>query len=301
VFEVRAVVGGDRDPTPATYAWTIDAIAPQTSIGDGPAGSTASTSAVFSFSSSEAGSTFACALDGGAFAPCESPRAYGGLVPGDHRFEVRATDAVGNHDPTPASRTWTIVTGATPGVPGPLPAPPAPVACGGARTLVAQADAWVDQRRPAARSGAGPVLRVRSRARSNTRALVRFALAPAPQGCAVESATLRLFAGAATAGRTLRALRLASGWTERRVTWRTRPRTTGAAATARSGRRYRAWNVTTHVRAMYRSGSAHGFLIRDAVEGARAEQRFHSRERRRTAPRLVIRYGPAAPAARVGP
>jgi parallel beta-helix repeat protein len=300
-FAVRALVGADRDPTPAAYSWTVDAVAPETAIGAGPAGATASTSAVFSFSSSEAGSTFACALDGGAFALCESPRAYGGLAPGGHRFEVRATDTVGNDDPTPASRTWTIVTGTTPGVPGTLPAPPAPVACGAARTLVAQADAWVDQRRPAARSGAGPVLRVRSRARSNTRALVRFALAPVPPNCAVESATLRLFAGAATGGRTLHALRLASGWAERRVTWRSQPRTTGAAATARSGRGYRAWNVTTHVRAMYHSGSAHGFLIRDAVEGARAEQRFDGRERRRTAPRLVIRFAPAAPAARVGP
>jgi large repetitive protein len=293
VFEVRAIVGADRDPTPAAFTWTIDAIAPETSIAAGPAGTVASTDALFSFSSSEAGSTFACALDGGAFAPCVSPRTYGGLTPGGHRFEVRATDAVGNEDPTPASRAWTIAAART--------VAPAPIDCGPARILGAQADAWIDQRRPASNMGAGPLLRIRSSPRRNTRALVRFALPPVRPGCRVSSATLRLFAGSATRGRALRVVRLASGWGERRVTWRTQPRTAGAAATTASGRGYRAWNVTAHVIAMYASGTRHGFLIRDAGEGSRAEQRYHSRERRANVPGLVIRYAPSAVAARRGP
>jgi large repetitive protein len=292
-FEVRAVSGADGDPTPAAHTWVIDAVPPETTIGGGPAGTTASRSAVFSFSSSEPGSTFSCAIDGGAFAPCASPRAYGGLAPGAHRFEVRAADTLGNEDPTPANRTWTITGDAAP-VPPPDGAPPGDASCGSARMLGAQADAWVDQRRPARNTGAGSVLRVRSAPRSNTRALLRFALPALRRGCAVSSATLRLFAGAATRGRTLRVLRLASGWAERRVTWRTQPRTAGPAATARSGRGARGWDVTAQIRAMYVSGSAHGLLIRDAVEGAPAEQRFHSRERRGTAPLLVVRL--AAPA-----
>jgi hypothetical protein len=62
--------------------------------------------ASFSFSSPEAGSTFQCALDGGAFEPCTSPKAYGALVYGSHSFAVHATDAAGNTGPD-ATHAWT--------------------------------------------------------------------------------------------------------------------------------------------------------------------------------------------------
>ncbi|HLO34183.1 MAG TPA: Ig-like domain-containing protein, partial [Anaerolineales bacterium] len=47
---------------------------------------------------------------------CSSPAAYSSLVNGPHTFQVRATDAVGNTDSTPASRTWTVDTIAPTGV-----------------------------------------------------------------------------------------------------------------------------------------------------------------------------------------
>jgi hypothetical protein len=53
------------------------------------------------FSSTEAGSTFQCRLDSGDFEPCSSPYMKR-LVLGMHLFEVRAVDAGGNVDPTPA-------------------------------------------------------------------------------------------------------------------------------------------------------------------------------------------------------
>jgi peptidoglycan/xylan/chitin deacetylase (PgdA/CDA1 family) len=91
-----------------------DTTPPDTTIDSGPSGTVSSTSASFAFSSSEPNSTFECALDGAANSSCTSPNAYTGLASGSHAFSVRATDAAGNVDPTPATRTWTIDTTAPP-------------------------------------------------------------------------------------------------------------------------------------------------------------------------------------------
>ncbi|HEY2935724.1 MAG TPA: hypothetical protein VGJ25_03940, partial [Gaiellaceae bacterium] len=107
-FQVRAKdAAGNTDATPASFTWTIDSTAPETTIGASPANPSSSGSADFSFSS-EAGATFECALDAGAFAACTSPKSYTGLTDGSHTFQVRAKDAAGNTDATPASFTWTI-------------------------------------------------------------------------------------------------------------------------------------------------------------------------------------------------
>ena len=111
-FAVRATdAAGNVDGTPAVRSWTVapppDTTAPETSIDSGPDATTSDTSATLTFSS-EAGASFECALDGAAYAACTSPAAYSGLAEGAHTFDVRATDAAGNTDATPASRTWTI-------------------------------------------------------------------------------------------------------------------------------------------------------------------------------------------------
>jgi hypothetical protein len=59
-------------------------------------------SATLAFSSTEAGSTFQCRIDGGPFASCTSPKTYSGLAAGHHTFSVRAIDKAGNVDATPA-------------------------------------------------------------------------------------------------------------------------------------------------------------------------------------------------------
>jgi len=42
--------------------------------------------------------------------PCSSPKTYTGLPEGAHVLRVRATDAAGNTDPTPATRQVTVDT-----------------------------------------------------------------------------------------------------------------------------------------------------------------------------------------------
>jgi hypothetical protein len=111
-FQVRAIdPAGNVDASPASYGWTIDATPPDTSIGPSePASLTTATGATFDFSSNEAGSTFACALDGAAFTSCSTPKSYAALADGSHTFQVRATDTATNTDPSPASYSWTIDT-----------------------------------------------------------------------------------------------------------------------------------------------------------------------------------------------
>jgi hypothetical protein len=80
-----------------------------TTLTGGPEGTTTATSASFTFTSSQGDTTsFQCSLDHVGFSPCSSPASYGGLVPGAHSFEVRAVDAGGIVDPTPATRQWTV-------------------------------------------------------------------------------------------------------------------------------------------------------------------------------------------------
>ena len=105
-FKVRAKdSAGTNDPSPAERTWKVDTVSPNTTI---KSVSVSGKSATFSFSASEAGGTFECRLDGGAWRGCSSPTSYGGLKHGNHSFRVRAIDAAGNRDATPALRSFSI-------------------------------------------------------------------------------------------------------------------------------------------------------------------------------------------------
>ena len=88
-----------------------DTLPPDSTIDSGPdtGSATKDDTPELVFSSSEPGSTFECQVDAGGFSDCTSPHEIGPLSLGEHTFEVRATDGAGNTDPTPASRTFTVV------------------------------------------------------------------------------------------------------------------------------------------------------------------------------------------------
>src|SRR5262249_57784393 len=73
-FDVRGTdQAGNTDASPASYTWTIDTTAPDTSITAQPGDPSSNTTPSFSFTSSEGGSTFECRIDGGSWTCSPSP------------------------------------------------------------------------------------------------------------------------------------------------------------------------------------------------------------------------------------
>jgi hypothetical protein len=125
-FAVRAITGGDRDPTPATRSFTVavarpddpatptapgdpndpvdpvdpvDAIAPVVRFTHAPKSNVKTrakrASVSLEFDADESNATFACSVDGATATPCASPQNYR-LRRGKHSIAVTATDAAGN-------------------------------------------------------------------------------------------------------------------------------------------------------------------------------------------------------------
>ncbi len=183
-----------------------DTSPPQTSIDSGPSGTVGSTSATFTFSSDEAGSSFECRLDAGSWESCTSPNTSSGLGTGAHTFAVRATDAAGNTDATPASRTWTIDASQ-------------PVST----TFGASADARVEERSPD--RNYGTLSSLVADGSPQTRSFLSFDVTGVSG--TVQSATLRLRVTNGT-GNGPSVHEVTSPWTESGVTWNTQPTTAAA-------------------------------------------------------------------------
>jgi len=97
----------------SAYRWRIDTVAPpKPTLTQTPTNPSASASATFAFSDSEVGVGFECALDGGTYATCASPKSYSGLSDGSHAFAVRARDAAGNRSAA-TTYTWSVQTATT--------------------------------------------------------------------------------------------------------------------------------------------------------------------------------------------
>jgi len=105
------------------YDVTVDALPlppdtdpPQTTITKAPPNKGGKPKAKYKFEADEPGATFECKLAGDGlkrsvkrFGECGSPRKYKRLDDGKFRFQVRATDAAGNVDPSPAKDKFKVV------------------------------------------------------------------------------------------------------------------------------------------------------------------------------------------------
>lgn len=109
-FRATATVGPDVSPCSAPFTY-VEATPPDTTIIGSPPALTDAT-ASFSFTGDDgAGSGiagFECQLDANPLESCTNPVTYGGLDDGSHTFSVRARDAAGNVDSTPATHTWQV-------------------------------------------------------------------------------------------------------------------------------------------------------------------------------------------------
>jgi hypothetical protein len=118
VVSGTTVAGLDLAPDTGSYNYMLtglappppppDTVPPNTRIVGGPAASTRRRTAGFRFASTEAGSRFQCKLDRRAWRACASPARFRNLAFGRHVFRVRAIDAAGNLDSTPAARSWRV-------------------------------------------------------------------------------------------------------------------------------------------------------------------------------------------------
>jgi hypothetical protein len=101
--------GGPSFVFPSGILVEPDTVAPETTITGGPSGETGERIPTFSFTSSEPGSRFSCSADGAPLLLCSSPFTTLPLKPGQHRFEVAATDPAGNADLSPARRDFRVL------------------------------------------------------------------------------------------------------------------------------------------------------------------------------------------------
>ena len=94
--------GNQVDPPAA------DTVAPDTIVDSAPAKGHQKRRMKVVFHATEAGSRFECSLDGKAFTPCSSPVNLRASAGRRHRLEIRAIDAAGNVDQTPAVVRWRV-------------------------------------------------------------------------------------------------------------------------------------------------------------------------------------------------
>jgi hypothetical protein len=105
-FEGRSVsTTVDHQTVTVTFA-DLDHTPPETTITSDVGTKVFEPSHAFTFTSSEAGSTFQCRLNDGPWEACSSPKTETFPARGHYTFAVRAIDPSGNVDPTPATQSF---------------------------------------------------------------------------------------------------------------------------------------------------------------------------------------------------
>jgi len=113
---VRSEAASGRIGAVETARFVVDLTRPTTSFtGDRRPATVLKPSSALRFSAGEADATFSCKVDAGVYRSCTSPYVLKGLGAGRHKLAVRATDAAGNTDASPAVRTLTLDAAAPPG------------------------------------------------------------------------------------------------------------------------------------------------------------------------------------------
>ncbi len=255
--------GTERPQLEITYLGT-DETPPQTTIQSGPTGLTDSNSATFTFVSSELDSTFACSLDGAAYETCASPHSYTALANGDHIFAVRATDAVGNTDATPATQSWTVLTAS-------------------AASFVASADTLVDERRDTTNFGTATTLESDGDNGRSKQSYLGFEVAGI--GTPIVSATIRIWVTNST-GNGPEVYVTDSAWDETSLTWVTRPSLAPSPITDAGSIASGDWYEFDVTSAIDGDGSYSFAMVSTSTDALK----FASRETD-TPPELVIDYG----------
>ncbi|NVN89239.1 MAG: hypothetical protein HXX11_01435 [Desulfuromonadales bacterium] len=107
-----SVVGKNADgiyqTSPTSIVWTVDTVAPTTTIISQPAAVSNTATGNIAFTSSKPGSTFLCKLDTSAATICSSPYGFVGLGSGAHKVTITATDPAGNIQSTATTASWTV-------------------------------------------------------------------------------------------------------------------------------------------------------------------------------------------------
>lgn len=110
-IHIASNVTTSRNPFDLTLTGTgVDLTPPETMITAGPAPLTNSRTATIEFTGTDnlVVTSFQRSLDGGPFETATSPLNLAALADGPHVLEIRASDAAGNLDATPATLNWTV-------------------------------------------------------------------------------------------------------------------------------------------------------------------------------------------------
>ena len=114
-FTIRATDPAGNTST-ASRTWTVDTTAPVATVNDGPADPTPSGAAEFNFSLDDPAAVTQCRLDPvdpdpedetTPWTSCATGQQYTGLPDGEHLFQVRGVDAIGNQG-APDEFAWTV-------------------------------------------------------------------------------------------------------------------------------------------------------------------------------------------------